>query len=117
MSKRIEWSDYLGNSATALEIVRQFSESGEGDLAEWCEAQHDDIWPDSAINVEWCDVAHALLKSAVDDRMRQDDLGYYEAAIVYDWTEGDNHLLWVATAPRAQIVSWAESVQEAQKDG
>lgn len=38
-------------------------------------------------------------------------LGKYEATIMYDWAEDDQHWLWVMTAPVAEIVDWAEAVE------
>lgn len=108
---RVNWSDYLGNNATALEIVRRFNmteSNAASNLADWCEAQHADIWTDEPVNVVWDDVAASLLCDAVDDRLRAEPaLAEYRDVFLYDWTEGDAHRLWVATAPTEEIVSWA----------
>ena len=32
----------------------------------------------------------------------------FEATIFYDWPNWDEHLEWIATAPVAEIVDWAE---------
>lgn len=38
----------------------------------------------------------------------------HTAVIMADWPEGAEHWEWVATAPEAEIVDWAETI-EAQK--
>jgi hypothetical protein len=81
--KRIEWSDYLGNSASALEIVRQAGCTNMLTLAEYCEKQHGDIWPDEPVNVEWDDVAASLVHDAAGERVRRDGLdGFNGASLV-----------------------------------
>ena len=55
---------------------------------------------------------------SVHDQARQrvqdtPQLQPYRDVIFYDWPEGDEHLNWIATAPLAEIVDWAETVQTA----
>lgn len=38
------------------------------------------------------------------------ELEQYRDVIFYDWPEGDEHLEWIAAAPIAEIVDWAETV-------
>lgn len=38
------------------------------------------------------------------------ELSKHEATIFYNWNETD-HLEWIATAPVAEIVAWAEAVE------
>lgn len=38
-------------------------------------------------------------------------LAPYTDVLLYDWTEGDEHWEWVRTAPIAEIVDWAETVE------
>lgn len=40
----------------------------------------------------------------------ESELAPHAEIIFYDWHEGDNHLQWIATAPVAEIVDWAEAV-------
>lgn len=35
----------------------------------------------------------------------------HKSTIMYEWNEGDEHWQWVATAPVAEIVDWAETVE------
>lgn len=39
-------------------------------------------------------------------------LGEYNAVIFEDWRESD-HMKWVATAPMAEVVSWAKATHDA----
>jgi len=41
---------------------------------------------------------------------RSPQLNRLRDVILYDWPEGDAHWQWVATAPAAEIVDWAETV-------
>lgn len=43
-------------------------------------------------------------------------LARYRSVIWEDWSEGD-HAKWVATAPEAEIVSWARDTAAAQVEG
>jgi len=36
----------------------------------------------------------------------------HESVIMYDWAEGDEHWQWVISAPVAEIVGWAETVEK-----
>jgi len=36
-------------------------------------------------------------------------LAEHEAFILADWPEGDDHWRWVATAPMAEVVDWAQA--------
>lgn len=38
------------------------------------------------------------------------ELEQYRDVCLYDWTEAD-HLAWIATAPLAEVLSWADMVQ------
>jgi len=42
-------------------------------------------------------------------------LGPYRDVILYDWPEGDEHWQWVQTAPVAEIVDWAETIESQEK--
>ena len=39
------------------------------------------------------------------------ELAAHESVIMADWTEGDEHWQWIATATIDEIVSWAEHVE------
>ena len=39
------------------------------------------------------------------------ELEPYRATITYDWPEAEEHYRWVCTAPIAEIVDWAETVE------
>jgi hypothetical protein len=112
--RHVEWSDYLGNSASALEIVQQAGCANMPTLAEYCEEQHNDIWPDEPV-VEWDDVAASLVHDAAKERVRRDGLDGFNEVIFYEWSERD-HLLWIATAPLVELRSWAEATQAAQNE-
>lgn len=39
-----------------------------------------------------------------------DLLPFRNSFIKYDWSEGDEHYRWVATAPKTELLDWAETV-------
>ena len=41
------------------------------------------------------------------------ELKAHKSTIMYDWDEGTEHWQWVATAPVAEIVDWAETIEKA----
>ena len=38
------------------------------------------------------------------------ELKAYENIIMYDWSKGDEHWEWIATAPSGEIVVWAQTI-------
>ena len=38
-------------------------------------------------------------------------LAAYESIIFADWPEGDEHWRWIASAPVAEIVAWAKTIE------
>jgi len=44
------------------------------------------------------------------------ELQQYRDVIFADWPEGDEHLQWIASAPLAEIVSWASEIAEATQN-
>lgn len=57
----------------------------------------------SATMTEWIDRARARVNAVPD-------LTAHRSTIMYGWTEPE-HWEWVATAPVAEIVDWAEVVE------
>ena len=55
---------------------------------------------------DWRLRAHRRVRSSA--RLRE-----HFDVIFYDWPVGDEHYQWIATAPIAEIVAWAEVVQKA----
>ena len=54
-----------------------------------------------------------MLREQAQERVDNDcKLQAYKATIMYDWPEGDEHWLWVISAPVAVIVDWARVVEE-----
>lgn len=39
------------------------------------------------------------------------ELEQYEDILIYSWDNFDEHAEWVATAPVAEIIDWAETVK------
>ena len=39
------------------------------------------------------------------------ELQPYRDTCLYDWPEGDGHFNWIASAPVAEIVDWAQAVE------
>lgn len=39
------------------------------------------------------------------------ELEPYREAILYDWHEGDDHYVWAATCPIAELLDWAQAVE------
>lgn len=50
-------------------------------------------------------------QKARDRVAKSPKLQQYEATIFYDWPNWDEHMTWIATAPIAGIVDWAEAVK------
>ena len=44
------------------------------------------------------------------------ELQLYRDVIFADWPEGDEHLEWVASAPVAEIVRWAQQIERATQN-
>jgi hypothetical protein len=40
---------------------------------------------------------------------------YRDLLLDYDWSNMDEHLAWVATAPEAEIVAWAENIRRDER--
>jgi hypothetical protein len=40
---------------------------------------------------------------------------YRDLLLDYDWSNQDEHLEWVATAPEAEIISWAETCRRDER--
>jgi hypothetical protein len=54
-------------------------------------------------------------REKAQDRVREwNQLQAYEPEIMYDWPEGDEHWLWVCTAPVQEIVEWAASIRDGE---
>lgn len=43
------------------------------------------------------------------------ELKPYADLLQYDWEDEDEHAEWVATAPVSEIVDWAESIRDAER--
>lgn len=41
---------------------------------------------------------------------------YKDLLISYDWENRDEHLNWVATAPEAELVAWAEDIRRDEQN-
>jgi len=52
------------------------------------------------------DTAYEVARTRVQNTP---ELAAHEKFILADWPEGNNHWQWVATAPVAEIVDWAEA--------
>lgn len=39
------------------------------------------------------------------------ELSQHEEIIFYDWSNWDEHMVWIATAPIEQITSWARTIE------
>ncbi len=44
------------------------------------------------------------------------ELAAHQDIIFYDWSNWDEHMTWIATAPIAEIVSWAEATERAARE-
>jgi len=88
-------TDYSGDSAEQLEAL---AAGMRADLAY--------RRGESEMNLNW--------RTMVEVRIANEpELQPYRWTILYDWTEGDEHWQWAATAPVAEIVDWAETVEQA----
>ena len=57
---------------------------------------------------------HQYTRQDAESRIDQTpELEPYRDTILYDWPEGDEHWQWACTAPVAEIVNWAETVEAA----
>lgn len=43
------------------------------------------------------------------------ELEPYADLLQYDWQDEDEHAEWVATAPVSEIVDWAKSIRDAER--
>jgi hypothetical protein len=57
-------------------------------------------------------VTDELYQRAVRRVRASPRLSEYEDIIFADWSEGDDHLRWVATATVKEIESWAKQIKE-----
>jgi hypothetical protein len=57
-------------------------------------------------------VTDELYQRAVRRVLASPRLSKYEDIIFADWSEGDDHLRWVATATVKEIESWAKQIKE-----
>lgn len=118
------WSDVLGNSASAIEIVRQFHQAYGGvclnlsEVAEWCEEQAEELWGDGAPeDVDWSRVADELLQDAAEQRVNASPaLREYEDVIFRDWPNRTEHLMGVAVGDEAETVDWCVRLK-AEEEG
>jgi len=44
------------------------------------------------------------------------ELEQFRAVIFADWPEGEDHLDWIATAPVAELMDWAQGIAEAEQN-
>ena len=63
-----------------------------------------------------------LMKNTTEEQARQrientPELAAHAAIILYEWPNWNEHMAWIATAPVAEIVEWAESVEADEADG
>jgi hypothetical protein len=62
-------------------------------------------------------VARTWTERAAERVAKSPRLAAHRETIEYDWREQDeSHEQWVATAPIAEIVDWAETVEAAAQD-
>jgi hypothetical protein len=40
---------------------------------------------------------------------------YRDLLLDYDWSNAEEHAQWVATAPEAEIVAWAETIRRDER--
>ena len=61
-------------------------------------------------NADWQTLAQQRVDSCKE-------LSPYNSIIFYEsWADWDEHLEWVATAPTAEIVSWAAGIDACDRD-
>lgn len=55
---------------------------------------------------------------AAEHRVRTDPelLEHYDGLIAYDWPNYAEHMEWVATAPKAALLEWAEEIAPEKPD-
>ena len=56
--------------------------------------------------------AYERMQQRIDNEA---SLADYRDLLEYDWSEGEEHQEWVATAPPAEILSWCEAVRGGER--
>lgn len=123
---RYYYGQLFGSDANGLDMLQRFvgdtaSQSLE-DLASWLEDQfaglaRENGW-DIPEGINWDDIAEQLLEDAAYSRTRRStDLYKHEETIKVDWPNREEHLFWVALAPEAEIIDWAERIEEEVEKG
>lgn len=110
------WSDVLDNSATAIEIYRQFAAERDGrTIGEWMEAKSVELWGDEHdVDANYTALGDELREDAAKQRVVGDEAldAQFDTIFDDDWANDGTHLDWVCTASVDEIVSWAQTVQQ-----
>ncbi|HEU4752218.1 MAG TPA: hypothetical protein VFU47_03845 [Armatimonadota bacterium] len=56
-------------------------------------------------------------RTAAESRVNASETlsAYRDLLLDYDWSNEDEHMEWVATAPEAELVAWAETIRRDER--
>lgn len=110
------WSDVFGNGMTAAQIIEAAGQAGLN-IDEWMETQYDELYPDQVGRYGSRDfermaeqVRHEMYERVVQRIEDTPELEPHRDMILHEWPNWNEHLVWAATYPVAEIVDWAQSV-------
>jgi len=100
---------FVGGGASVLEIAAMNDGQIREQLRDLVGSDFSLAADDVATRIEEFVETEAL--RVVEERIANDEaLQPYRDSLTYDFQEGREHLVWVATAPAAELIDWAQSV-------
>lgn len=101
---------FVSGGATRLEIAAMSNNAIREQLHDLVDADFPLTADDVATRIEEFVEVEAL--RIVGERIANDEtLQPYRDSLTYDFQEGREHLVWVATAPTAELIGWAQSIE------
>jgi hypothetical protein len=101
---------FVGSNASALEIAAMSNGQIREQLHDLVGSDFPLTADDVATQIE--EFVEAETLRIVEQRITDDEtLQPYRDSLTYDFQEGREHLVWVATAPTAELIDWAQSIE------
>ena len=102
---------FVSGGATTLEIAAMSDNAIREQLRDMVTSHFPLTADDVATRIE--EFVELEVLRMVDKRIADDEtLQPYRDSLTYDFQEGREHLVWVATAPAAELISWAQSIED-----
>jgi len=106
------WKKYFGENATAPQIIKAAEESNIT-LPDYLAATYVEIYGETDEQIDFDNMGEQVWDDARSEiRSRIEDMDFSDEQLEFifgDWTEGDEHFTWLATASKAEITSWGVS--------